>query len=79
MGTKNLVEQLWNEAQNIWCQDGEVELVTLLKCFVSVRTGDPEKKPIAEGSMKLFSEALVGIATGRGYREGIRGKTLTVV
>jgi hypothetical protein len=62
LGTNNPVEQLWNEAQNIWC-DEEVELGGLLKCFVSVGTGNPGRKPIAEGPLKFFSETLVGIAT----------------
>ncbi|KAH6665736.1 phospholipase, patatin family protein [Halenospora varia] len=63
LGANNPVEQLWNEAQNIWCRNGETELSTLLKCFISVGTGNPGRKPIAEGSFKLFSETLVGIAT----------------
>lgn len=63
LGANNPVEQLWNEAQNIWCHDGARELITLLKCFISVGTGNPGKKPIAEGPLKFFSETLVGIAT----------------
>lgn len=63
LGTNNPVEQLWNEAQNLWCQDGAVELTALLKCFVSVGTGNPGKKPIAEGSMRFFKDTLVGIVT----------------
>jgi hypothetical protein len=63
LGTNNPVEQLWNEAQNIWCHDERVELSGLLKCFVSIGTGDPGRKPIAEGSLKFFSETLVKIAT----------------
>ena len=35
----------------------------LLKCFVSIGTGNPGRKPIAEGSLKFFSQTLVGIAT----------------
>src|SRR6187402_2545693 len=63
LGANNPVEQLWNEAQNIWCSNREVELSTLLKCFISIGTGNPGKKPIAEGSLKFFSETLVSIAT----------------
>lgn len=62
LGANNPVEQIWNEAQNIWCS-GEVELRDLLKCFVSLGTGNPGRKLIAEGAMKFFSETLVGIAT----------------
>ncbi|PQE09028.1 Acyl transferase acyl hydrolase lysophospholipase protein [Rutstroemia sp. NJR-2017a BBW] len=63
LGANNPVEQLWNEAQNIWCRDGDVELGTLLKCFVSVGTGNPGTKPIAEGPLKFFSDTLVDIVT----------------
>ncbi|KAF8856400.1 FabD/lysophospholipase-like protein [Acephala macrosclerotiorum] len=63
LGANNPVEQLWNEAQNIWCHDEGMELSRLLKCFVSIGTGNPGRKAIAEGSLKFFSETLVGIAT----------------
>jgi hypothetical protein len=35
----------------------------LLKCFVPIGTGNPGRKAITEGSLKFFSETLVGIAT----------------
>jgi predicted acylesterase/phospholipase RssA len=63
LGTNNPVEQLWNEAQNIWCHNGEMELSALLKCFISIGTGNPGRKSIAKGSWKFFSDTLVGIAT----------------
>jgi hypothetical protein len=63
LGANNPVEQLWNEAQNIWCHDEDVELATLLKCFVSIGTGNPGTKPIAEGPLKFFSDTLVDIVT----------------
>ncbi|KAE9366396.1 phospholipase [Stipitochalara longipes BDJ] len=62
-GTNNPVEQLWNEAQNIWCHDSELELSTLLKCFISIGTGDPGRKPIAEGLFGFFLKTLVDLAT----------------
>ena len=62
LGANNPVEQIWNEAQDIWCPD-EVELGEVLKCFVSIGTGDPGRKPIAEGPLKFFSDTLVNIAT----------------
>lgn len=63
LGANNPSEQIWNEAQKIWCSDEDIELGTLLKCFVSIGTGNPGTKPIAEGSLKFFSETLVNIAT----------------
>lgn len=62
MSTNNPVELIWNEAQNIWCS-GDHELKQLLKCFVSIGTGNPGIKPIADGAFKFFSETLVNIAT----------------
>jgi hypothetical protein len=35
----------------------------MLKCFISVGTGNPGLKPIADGALKFLSETLVGIAT----------------
>lgn len=63
LGTNNPVEQLWNEAQNIWCCNEGMELTSVLKCFVSIGTGNPGRKPIANGPWNFFSETLVGIAT----------------
>ena len=63
LGANNPSDQLWNEAQNVWCKDGETELGDLLKCFVSIGTGNPGTRPIAKGPLKFFSETLVGIAT----------------
>ena len=62
LGANNPVEQIWNEAQNIWCS-GEQELQQFLKCFVSIGTGSPGLKPIAKGAFKFFSETLVNIVT----------------
>jgi predicted acylesterase/phospholipase RssA len=63
LGTNNPVEEIWNnEAQDIWCLDG-VELNKILKCFVSVGTGNPGIKPIETGAWGFFSKTLVDIAT----------------
>ena len=63
LGANNPSDQLWNEAQNLWCKDEQIELGDLLKCFVSIGTGNPGSMPIAKGSLRFFSETLVGIAT----------------
>lgn len=62
LGANNPVEQIWNEAQNMWCAD-DVDLKDMLKCIISLGTGNPGLKPISEGVLKLFSESLVRIAT----------------
>ena len=38
-------------------------MATFVKCVVSIGTGNPGIKPIAEGALKFFSETLVNIAT----------------
>lgn len=63
MGANNPIEQIWNEAQNEWCTGTSQELATFVKCVVSIGTGNPGIKPIAEGALKFFSETLVNIAT----------------
>ncbi|KAI9675964.1 MAG: hypothetical protein M1829_003202, partial [Trizodia sp. TS-e1964] len=63
LGANNPAEQLWNEAQAIWCHGEDAELKKLLKCFVSIGTGNPGSKPISEGPLKFFSETLVRLAT----------------
>lgn len=62
LGANNPVDQVWTEAQDIWCPD-EGKLEELVKCFVSVGTGNPGTKPIAEGAWKLMSDTMVEIAT----------------
>ena len=62
LGANNPVDQVWNEAQNIWCpNDGALE--PLVKCFVSIGTGNPGIKPIEDGVWKFFSGTAVNIAT----------------
>lgn len=63
LGANNPVEQLWNEAQRIWCEDERAELGEMLKCLVSIGTGNPGLKPISYGPWKFFSETLVGLVT----------------
>ena len=50
------------EASDIWCSDTG-DLKPLVKCFVSVGTGNPGKKAIEDNMLKFLSRTLVGIAT----------------
>lgn len=62
LGSNNPVEHLWNEAQNIWCpDDGQLEL--LVKCFVSVGTGNPGSSPIKNDVKNFLTQTLKDIAT----------------
>lgn len=47
---------------NIWC-GGQEELKTLVKCFISIGTGDPGTNPIEDKLFRFLSQTLVGIAT----------------
>jgi len=62
LAANNPIDQVWNEATNVWCPD-EGDLGKLVKCFVSVGTGNPGTKPIAEGAWKFMSDTLVDLAT----------------
>jgi hypothetical protein len=50
------------EAANIW-SPGEGDLKPLVKCFISIGTGNPGKKALEDNLFKFLSKSLVGIAT----------------
>jgi hypothetical protein len=50
------------EAANIWSPDTG-DLKPLVKCFISIGTGNPGKKALEDNMVKLLSESLVGMAT----------------
>jgi hypothetical protein len=50
------------EAARIWCPD-TAELKPLVKCFISIGTGNPGKAPIADKVWKFLSKTLVELAT----------------
>jgi predicted acylesterase/phospholipase RssA len=62
LGANNPVEQVESEASDFWCRENG-DLKPLVKCFVSIGTGNPGKKPIEDRVDKFISETLVGIAT----------------
>ena len=53
------------EATNIWCSNeaGERELKPLVKCFISIGTGNPGKKAFEDGIAKFLGKTLVQITT----------------
>jgi len=62
LGANNPVDEVESEASNIWCpQTGDLK--PLVKCFISVGTGNPGKKAIEDNMLKFLSKTLVGIAT----------------
>ena len=62
LGANNPIGEVWNEAINIWSAELG-ELKPLIKCVLSVGTGDPGLTPINDGAMKFFTGTLVDIAT----------------
>lgn len=62
LGANNPVEEVEGEAANIWCSKTG-DLKPLVKCFISIGTGNPGKKAIQDNMLKFLSKTLVGIAT----------------
>ncbi|KAF2183896.1 FabD/lysophospholipase-like protein [Zopfia rhizophila CBS 207.26] len=61
-GANNPVDEMEGEASNIWCSETG-ELKPLVKCFISIGTGNPGKKPFEDSMLKFLSETVVQIAT----------------
>ena len=62
LGCKNPVQEVWMEAQDIW-SPVEDDLNTLVKCFISIGTGNPGTSPIDDGMIKIFTKTLEDIVT----------------
>jgi predicted acylesterase/phospholipase RssA len=62
LGANNPVEEVEGEATNIWCSETG-DLKPLVKCFISIGTGNPGKKAIEDNMLKFLSKTLVGITT----------------
>jgi predicted acylesterase/phospholipase RssA len=58
----NPVEQVEEEASDIWCETSG-SLQPLVKCFISIGTGNPGKKALENNIAKFLSKSLVEIAT----------------
>jgi hypothetical protein len=56
------VDEVEGEASNIWCPDSG-NLKPLVKCFVSIGTGNPGRKAIEDSMLKFLSGTLVSLAT----------------
>jgi hypothetical protein len=62
LGANNPVDEVEGEATNIWCLNTG-DLKPLVKCFISIGTGNPGKKALEDKVVKFLSKSLVGIAT----------------
>jgi hypothetical protein len=60
LGANNPAEEVEEEAANIWCSDSR-DLMSLVKCFVSIGTGNPGTKAIEDNMLKFLSKTLVAM------------------
>lgn len=62
LGSNNPVDEVEGEAANIWCSETG-DLKPLVKCFISIGTGNPGKKAFEDSLVKFLSQTVVQIAT----------------
>jgi hypothetical protein len=62
LGANNPVDEVEGEAANIWCSD-TADLKPLVKCFISIGTGEQGKKPIIGDAYEFLTETLLKMAT----------------
>ncbi|KAF7507643.1 hypothetical protein GJ744_010196 [Endocarpon pusillum] len=62
LGANNPVDEVEGEASNIWCSETG-DLKPLVKCFISIGTGNPGKKPFDDSITKFLGQTVVQIAT----------------
>ncbi|OQE92658.1 hypothetical protein PENNAL_c0007G04566 [Penicillium nalgiovense] len=62
LGANNPVDEVEVEASSIWCPETG-DLKQLVKCFISIGTGNPGKKPFEHSILKFLGQTVVQIAT----------------
>lgn len=62
VGANNPVDEVEGEASDIWCPETG-DLKPLVKCFISIGTGNPGKKAIEDNLFKLVSKTLPELIT----------------
>ncbi|KAJ6120164.1 protein kinase subdomain-containing protein [Penicillium sp. IBT 18751x] len=62
LGANNPVDEVEGEATNIWCPETG-DLKPQVKCFISIGTGNPGKKPFEDNALKFLGQTVVQIAT----------------
>ena len=62
LGANNPVDEVEGEASNIWCAETG-DLKPLVKCFISIGTGNPGKKAFENSLANFISKTVVNIAT----------------
>lgn len=62
LGANNPVDEVEGEASNIWCLETG-DLKPLVKCFLSIGTGNPGKKAFDDSLVRFLGQTVVDIAT----------------
>lgn len=62
LGANNPVNEVEGEASDIWCRETG-DLKPLVKCFISIGTGNPGKKAMEDNMLKFVSKTLPELAT----------------
>lgn len=62
LGANNPVDEVEGEASNIWCSETG-DLKPLVKCFISIGTGNSGRRPLEDNMFKFLSKTLVDITT----------------
>jgi predicted acylesterase/phospholipase RssA len=62
IGANNPVEHVEGEARELWCNIND-DVQSLTKCFLSIGTGNPGKRPVKDGALEFLRETLVQIST----------------
>ncbi|KAF8864851.1 FabD/lysophospholipase-like protein [Acephala macrosclerotiorum] len=62
LGANNPADEVEGEAANIWCSESG-DLKPLVKCFLSIGTGNPGIKAFEDSIFKFLGQTVVGIAT----------------
>ena len=62
LGRNNPIRSVWTEAQNVWCAE-KGQLEPMVKCLVSIGTGNPGLASIGENIKDFLLQTLKDIAT----------------
>ena len=62
LGCNNPIDQIWMEAQSIWSPESD-DLSALMKCLVSIGTGNPGTSSIENSAFKMFTKTIKEITT----------------
>jgi len=68
LGANNPVDEVEGEAANIWCSEDR-DVKPLVKCFISIGTGNPGNNSFEDSTIKFLHQAVVEITIETGNTE----------